>query len=215
MKRVFIFLTVVCLFSCKQKAAQTSPIHSTYKPEAVKLNDSAVKVATTVTQTPRPQVLTTAIGLLNQATSIDTSYYTAYWNKRAYQIEARQYTDAFATGKQMLKLSPDNADDYTCQGMISEMALDSVGAVKYFNQAISLYNSILDTMNVNNKDYKPMELGKAMDLIMVNQRTNGNEILKKLQDDSQGIFEKKSYKKYINLSKNGVVNNYTPGKYDE
>jgi len=95
------------------------------------------------------------------------------------------------------------------------MALDSVSALKYFNQAISLYSSVLDTMDVNNKDYKAMELGKAMDLIMVNQRTNGNVILKKLQDDSQGIFERKSYKKYINLSKNGIVNNYTPGKYDE
>jgi len=215
MKRVFIFLTVVCLFSCKQKAAQTPKIHRTYKPEAVKLNDSAVKVANAPANIPRPQVLTTAIGLLNQATSIDTSYYTAYWNKRAYQIEARQYTDALATGKQMIKLSPDNADDYTCQGMVNEMALDSVSALKYFNQAISLYSSVLDTMDVNNKDYKAMELGKAMDLIMVNQRTNGNVILKKLQDDSQGIFERKSYKKYINLSKNGIVNNYTPGKYDE
>jgi tetratricopeptide (TPR) repeat protein len=215
MKRVFIFLTVVCILGCKQKAAQTAQIHRTYKPEAVKLNDSAVKVASEVTQTPRPQVLTTAISLLNQATSIDTSYYTAYWNKRAYQIEARQYTDALATGRQMIKLSPNNADDYTCQGMISEMALDSVNALKYFNNAIIAYNRILDTMDISNSKYKPMQLGKAMDLIMVNQRTNGNAIFKKLQDDSQGIFEKKSYKKYINLSKNGIVNNYVPGKYDE
>jgi len=199
MKRILILLIAACLFSCKQKGTAQSTIHKKYNPEAVKLSNSALKMAQSSYGADRPQALTNAIALFNKALSIDSNYYWACYNKLAFQLELKQYQDALVTDKQLVRISPYKLGD-------------TLSGNECFKKALSLYNNLLDTMSEKNKHYNDIKLNKAVALIMTGQQIKGNPILKQLYNTTTDTSYRQYYLLYMNKSRKQILDELYNGE---
>ena len=63
---------------------------------------------------------------------------------------------------------------------------DSISSQKYFREAATCYDKMLDTMGRNNKKYDILLLDKAVNLIIIDKQKEGNEILKQLYNKKTG-----------------------------
>jgi tetratricopeptide (TPR) repeat protein len=176
---------------------------SSIPQECINLNDSAINLVYKSSNFTMNQRLTDAIALLDKATKIDSADYVAYYNKRTYQLKLKQYNDALLTSKQMIKLSPNNGDNYFYVGVLCIKAGDTASSMPYFKRALSLYNNVLDTMNIKNVRYKSLKMAKATDLIVLGQKQKGNEILKDLYNKETDTLAKQEY---LNILK--TLNNH-------
>jgi len=212
MKRILILLIAACLFSCKQKGTAQSTIHKKYNPEAVKLSNSALKMAQSSYGADRPQALTNAIALFNKALSIDSNYYWACYNKLAFQLELKQYQDALVTDKQLVRISPYKADSYSNEGLLEDKLGDTLSGNECFKKALSLYNNLLDTMSEKNKHYNDIKLNKAVALIMTGQQIKGNPILKQLYNTTTDTSYRQYYLLYMNKSRKQILDELYNGE---
>ena len=87
-----------------------------------------------------------AIILLDKATSIDSNYYLAYWNKLRLLSELKQYDKALVAAKHLIRANPTNPDIYVTIGTLYERLEDTVSANKYYINGLELSNKYLDTM---------------------------------------------------------------------
>lgn len=213
MRSLTIVATIIFLFSCKQK--------HTYNPEAIKLNDSAVMMKQSIAgfqlerRIGKDSFAKIQLILLNKATKIDSDYLIAYWNKFGIQYALKQYSDVLVTGKEMVRLSPNDALVKYLVGKIYDKTGDTTRARVYYNYYLSYCDHILDTMSKNNKQLEQTKLQKALVLILLNQPQQGHDILEKLYEEAGGKdknnnpytikdnvhLDKDSYLLYMHLSK--------------
>jgi len=212
MKRILILLIAACLFSCKQKGTAQSTIHKKYNPEAVKLNDSAIRITHFSYNGNSPKALENGIALLDKAITIDSNYYIAYGNKLSFQTELKQYSDAAITDKQLIRISPHNPDNYSVEGSLEYKMGDTLSGNEYFKTALSLYNNLLDTMSMKNRRYKDVEMGKAVALIMIGQQIKGNIILKQLYNATTDTLYRQNYLFYMNKSRQQLLDGLYNGE---
>jgi tetratricopeptide (TPR) repeat protein len=168
-----LILLLVGLFSC----GQTGSNH-TINPYAKKLNDSAVRMTFQMNDSSYQK----AILLLDQATAIDSNYFVAYYNKLIFQSQLKQYDKALVTSNNLIRIRPMAPDLHLTCGELYEKISDTVSAKYNFQTALSLYDSILDTMSVGNRHYDMLFMNKAIDLIMLGEQIQGHELLKQLYD---------------------------------
>jgi tetratricopeptide (TPR) repeat protein len=204
--RLLTLLLIVGLTACGQQ-------HK-YVPDkkAMQLNDSAMRLAMHTTQDSEYQKV---ILLLDKATTIDTNYFIAYFNKLSYQCKIKQYDKALETAKHINLIRPNFVDQYVTVGILYEKTGDSITAKKYYDIALNKFNNILDTMNLNNKNYSMFLMGKGIDLILTGQQIIGSEILKKLYDKPSDEFIKDFVSPYINKPRSEVFNNLINPKESE
>jgi len=196
--RLLILLFAGCLFGCKSKAQKIA-----IKPEAIKLNKIAMD--TLIKGADRVKALAAAVTLLNKATEIDSNYFIGYSNKFSYQTELKEYDKALITGKRMMKLRPNNVTIKMQVGIVYEKTGDKVAAIQCYNQGLSIYDKLLDTMNVNNPAYKELLFEKASDLVLLHQEQKGYSIMRELYDKEANTDIKQMYKQYINMSREDMI----------
>ena len=156
--------------------------------------------------TQNNQMMENAISLLDLAIKIDSSYFTAYKNKFTFQTQLKQYANAKLTAKQMVTLRPNDADyKKIMAGGAFERAGDLSPATQYYKSALVTYNRVLDTMSVTDKGYRSLEIGKAMNLILLNKEKEGRDLLKGLLAKETDPAYKLLFEEYMNFNKHDIL----------
>ena len=195
--KLLVFLVVLCFVSCKSHSHK-------YNPEAIKLNDTAVKWSLQFVGN-RYHLIQKAIALLDSATKIDSDYIIAYGNKFSLQMKIQHYKDAVFTGKQLMRLDPNN-DIYKIQvGMACEHIGDTVTAKQYYKDGLAYFDRVLDTVNVSNKIYSTLVYEKAGAMILLHQQHEANGFLKTHYDKASG-FDKELYQQEMNTTREKLLN---------
>lgn len=197
MKKLVILIVVACCLSCKSSHSQQK-----INPEAVKLNNQALDLVMHSGGQENDKIFEKAIALLNQAIKMDSNYSNAYLNKFTDQNELKKYSDAIVTGKQLIALRPNNVNIKLMVGEDFEKLGDTTASVKYYDDALSGYNKILDTMSVNNKAYSSFLSSKAINLILLNRQKEGFEILNTMAAKETDHYLKQMYVQYLTMSRN-------------
>jgi len=192
-KLSFVFFAI-CILSCKHKPK--------YNPEAVKLNNLAVKLFMQSVDSNNKQ---NAINLLNKATAIDSNYFTAYWNKLSFQMGLKQYDNALITARRITVIRPNNAYVQAMVGNLLEIKGDSISSKPNFNASLLLYNKMLDTINVKDSRYKDVVFGKATDLIMLGKQSEANILLKQLYNSTTDTVYRQMYMQYIGKDRKTTI----------
>ncbi|MEO6852133.1 MAG: hypothetical protein ABI203_07990 [Mucilaginibacter sp.] len=203
MKKLSILLFPLFLFSCK-------PHHNKPDPEAMKLNDSAVNIMTSMlggqleSRVGKDSLYKIQLKMLNRATKIDSNYFVAYVNKFGAQCRLKRYKDALITGKEMVRLAPKDPVIKFLVGKIYEQNGDTILARSYYQDYLSYCDDRLDTMSTNNKSHKDIELQKAMVLVLLNQEQKGHEILNRLSQQADD-WDKDTYIILMHLKRADMI----------
>jgi tetratricopeptide (TPR) repeat protein len=168
MKRYLILALILILnVSCRDKKPN-------YNPEAIELNNKACELM-------KNQMNDSALILLDKATSIDKTYYTAYGNKIEIYCQRKDYLKAIIEAENELKAKPDLAEAWTFTGLLYDWRGDTIKAKDYYQKSISLYDK-----RISNEDYKENlisnKLNRAVSLILLGNEKAGKDELKKLKE---------------------------------
>lgn len=203
MKRSLILLIIICFFSCKSAHR--------YNPEAIKLNDSAAAMQMEKFQVSLikygsvDSIKKVQIGLLNKATSIDTDYFTGYWNRLALQNSLKLYKEAAITCKQLIRLRPNDAFISFFVAEVYDETGDTISARKCYVNSLAMSNMQLYGEDTNNKRFKSAEFNKAKALVMLGEQKKANNLLLELYNNETEPFLKSLYKDYMNKSKADII----------
>lgn len=189
-----ILLLAVFYISCKKK-----PVN----PQAIKLYKSVMDSYIRSSYTKRG--MENAVTGLNKAIKIDTNYFAAYESKFGFELLLKHYQDAILTGKQMVRLSPNNITIRMQMGVVYENSGDKVTAEKYYNQGLSMYNKLLDTMSSDNKMCKEIEFEKVLGLIFLHQEQKGYGLIKDLFNKEPDAGIKQMYQQFMNTSREDLL----------
>ena len=209
-KFITVFL-LIAICSCGPK-----PKMHKVEPAAVQLNNQAMTLVRFIDNADSSKK---AIFLLDKATLIDSNYFLGYSNKLMFYYQLKQFDKLVWTNNKLIQLQPSAHDLYLRGGLFYEQIGDTVSANGYFNKSLTICNAVLDTMNNKSRDFVMMTTNQAINLIMLNDSTKGNNILKVLYDyvpeDLQfDNAEKKYIQSLIGKNKKDLVellNN--PNKY--
>ncbi len=207
MKRFsLLILFPVLFFSCDDQADHPKGVVDS---QARKLNDRACML----TRSGKNEDIQQAIGMLDQATKIDSNYFTAYWNKLAFLDKLKEYDRALATAKELNRLKPNDPVFYVTIGTFYQRKNDSVTANTYFQNAMTHFNAALDTLSPQGRHYDFLLMNKGIDLIMLGKMKEGNDILQQLYDSHSDSTFRKTVSFYMNKDKKEIVdsleNNHT------
>jgi len=171
-------------------------------PTAVRLNNLAIDLSLYMDNNDSAGK---AIKFLDSATSIDSNYFLGYYNKLMFLNQLKQYDKAIVTVNNLIRLKPNANDIYWNGGIIYEKIGDTVSSRFYFQKSLTICTKVLDTMNVNNKDYYMLVTNKAIDLIMLGHQTNGNLLLKEVFENQTDSFQKEMIHSFMNRSKSEII----------
>lgn len=195
--KVTLIIVSFSLFACGQKAAKRK-----INPTAVRLNDSAIYL---YPYADNYDSVNKAVRLLDSATAIDSNYFLGYSNKLMFLNQLKQYDKAIVAVNNLIRLKPNANDIYFIGGIFYEKMGDTVSSHFYFQKSLIICSKILDTMNVNNKNYDMLVTNKAMDLIMLGQQANGNLLLKQVYENQTDSSQKELIYPFINKNKAEII----------
>ena len=193
---IVIFLFPM-FYSCGQKA------NHKFDPLAVRLNNQAIGLM--MTSRGNKDGSLKAIVLLDSATKIDSNYFRAYYNKLMFMNELGLYEKAVQTVNNLIRINPYAQDLYLTGGMLYEKTKDSVMANSYFKKSLSICNSVLDTINENNKSYYLLTMDKAINIILLGDSANGNHMLTQLYNKQNDDAYKQLLVPYINKGRREII----------
>jgi tetratricopeptide (TPR) repeat protein len=199
---VFLFIT---LYSCGQKPAKHKA-----DPAAVALNNKAMELVPFI---DNPDCSKKALSLLDQATNIDSEYFLGFNNKLMFLYQLKQFDKAALTVNKLIDLRPSAHDLYLMGGVLYERLGDTISSKNHFQKSLTICNSVLDTMNVKNRDYDMLFMNKAINVIMLGDEAKGNELLKQLYDKQTDDTFKELTASFMNKSKKELVDFMTENKY--
>ncbi len=199
-KHIYI-IPLLFLWSCGANK-ESAPINKT----AILYCDSAMVLSSTEGVAGYPK----AIDLLDKATSIDSNYYLAYWNKLSLLSVLKKYDRALLAAKHLIRANPTNPDIYVTTGALYERLEDTISANKYYNNGLELYNKIFDTMNAETPNYDMLLMNKGITLVLMGKDKEGNEVLKKIYDRQTDKDYKETLLGFMNKSKVEILDRYQP-----
>lgn len=167
-------------------------------PLAKKLNDSAMQKWMNLSDSSDYGIV---IGLLDQATTIDSQFYIAYWNKLALLNTIGKYNEAIHVTRDLLRLQPNTADVYTIIGTMYEKMGKPDSAKIAYNMAEEKFSNILDTMSKKTKVHKDVMLNRAINLKMMGQEQQENALLKQMYDKETDSTWKELILSFMNKPK--------------
>ena len=159
-------------------------------PEAKLLNDSAFKI---LMRSTNPEDYQNAIGLLDKAIAIDSTYIGAYRKKISLETLLKQYDKALITSKKLNSLRPENPSFALTTGILYEKNGDTSSSFNYYRKALALYEKILDTMSMANQEHFGFAMNRGIIFILLNKPEIGNDILKALYQNQAD----EKYKEYL------------------
>jgi tetratricopeptide (TPR) repeat protein len=176
MKTLKILIAFLCITYC---SCGQNKIKRKKDPNVVRLNNCIISL---IQFTNNTDSCKKAILLLDSATAIDSSDYLVYWNKLPFLAHLKEYNKAIVAINNILRLEPNANDVYLMGGMFYEKIKDTITSKIYFQKSLTICNSALDTMNVNNRDYSMLVGNKAVNLIMLGEQAQADKLLKKLSE---------------------------------
>ena len=204
LKFILLFFSIA-LYSCGQKKY--------YSKVDVKVARLTNKIIPLVNFIDNPDSCKKALSFLDSATTIDSSCFLCYYNKLMFLYSLKQYDRAVEAMNQCIKLNPSVHDLYLTGGILYEKIGDTAHSINYFNKSLTICNSVLDTMKVNNSDYDMLVGNKAINLIMLGKNKDANELLQKLYDKQTDSNLQKLTLSMMNKSKKELVNSMTNSQY--
>jgi tetratricopeptide (TPR) repeat protein len=191
---IAFFIFSVYLVAC----GQSNKTKQLVNPEAKKLSDSAMLV---FLKSFKEEDYERSILLLEKATKIDSNYFKAYYNRMLIENTFKHYDKALIAANRITRLKPDDPGFYITAGILYEKNGNPSSSKEYFQTALVKYNSILDTMQLNNPGLFFLKMNKGVDLILLNQQEQGNTILKDLYaKETAGIY-KEALTPFLNKSR--------------
>lgn len=206
--RFLILLFIITNLNESLFAQRNDSTNHIVDQRAIQLNDSAVKSVV------QYQSYETAVTLLDKALQIDSNYLMALANKCSYEIALHRYDQAINTAKRMIKLKPRAPEYFVSGGLAYFLSGDSTSSQKYFQEAVAIYDRILDTMNKKSNAYKLVLMGKAVNLIFSGDSPKSNVILKYLDENTHDEIEKEFYSEFINKPRKEIIDELANGKQD-
>jgi tetratricopeptide (TPR) repeat protein len=193
---VFYFLILLIPASCKTQKTYLKQ----YDPKAIKLNNSAMKIAYNIS-TCNPDSINKSIDLLEKAIKIDSSYYTAYVNESGMFCRLKKYSSAINVLTRGEANCPGEIMIVTMKGFLYEKTNNVDSAGKMYIKAIASYDSLLnkDPSNIS------LKLNRLFLLLFTDnakeakiefekiKKENPNNSLVKSMNDLIYSFDKKLY----------------------
>jgi tetratricopeptide (TPR) repeat protein len=142
---------------------------------------------------------------LDSATQLDSNYFLGYYNKLIFLNQLKQYDKEIITINRLIRLRPNANDLYLTGGITYEKMGDDISSQDYFKKSLSICDKVLDTMNIHDRDYNMLAENKAVNLIMLVQRANGNFVLKQVYQSETDSLEKKWIHSLMNKSKSEII----------
>lgn len=146
-----------------------------------------------------------AIKLLDQAIKTDSNYFDAYWNKFGLQAEAGEFENALVTGKEMIRLKPEEAHIYNETGMVYEKLGDTASARRCFRQALGLCRDKTQWESEGTSYRVQTQEDKAVALILLNKQDEGRYILHDLYETSVNVERKQHLLILMNMKRSDLV----------
>jgi tetratricopeptide (TPR) repeat protein len=201
MKKFPLILLTIFLIAC-----DTTIEKSRINPIAIKLNDSAVNLLMTFDTIK----IINGIKLLDSAIQIQPDYDNAYWNMISLQTQIGLKDEALNTSYQYEKIRPQSTYIKMTIGIMLDSKGDSIKAQTKYLEAGNIYNQILDTINVNSKDYNMLMMDMAVNLKLLNNDSNANKILKSIKLDSSSMSLQPIIDSFIYMDRKQIINNFKP-----
>ncbi len=168
MKKHLLFGLILILgISCQDKKSK-------YNSEAIELNNNACELM-------KLGLNDSALILLNKATTLDSTYYTAFINKVEIYYQSKDYKKALIEAENILKVKPDFAEAWTYSGMLYEIFGDSTKAKIYYEKSVDLFEQRIK----NSKDKNSIisnRLNKAFSNILLGNENEGRKELFELKE---------------------------------
>jgi hypothetical protein len=195
LKFVLLFL-LISLYSCGQKKYHANP-------EATRLNNKIISLTRYIDNTDSCKK---ALSFLDSATTIDSNCFTCYYNKLMFLTSLKQYDKAILTINCLIRLKPLANDLYMTGGVFYKKIGDTISSNAYFQKSLTICNSVLDTLNTNDRDHDMLIINKGIDIIILGDQVKGKQILKQLYDRQTDSTYKEYIASFMNKSKEQLLN---------
>lgn len=195
-----MFRTIFALLFLSACAQRTSK--PKFDPVVVRLNNMAINLSSYIQNSDSANK---AINYLDSATIIDSNYFLGYYNKLIFLNQLKQYDKALIAINQLIRLRPNANDIYITGGIIYEKIGDTISSRRYFEKSLSICASILDTMNVKNRNYNMLALNKAINLVLLGQNIKGNLLLKQVYENQIDSSQKATTLSFMNKNKDEII----------
>jgi tetratricopeptide (TPR) repeat protein len=190
-------LLLISLGSCTQNAAEHK-----VDPAAKVFNERAMTLYSSIDNIDSAKK---AIALLDSATTIDSDYYLAYYNKLVFLGNIKQFDKALLAVNNLIRIRPSAHDFYLTRGFLYYRLANMKASKLDFQQALTICSKVLDTMSLKSKNYDYICLDKAISLVMLGQQSEGQVILKQIYNRQTDSSWKKYYGSYLNKSPKQLV----------
>ena len=121
-----------------------------------------------------------AIQLLDKATSSDSNFFNAHYNKLPFLNELKDYKKCIAVINSLNRIKPNANDIYLLSGVFLDKIGDTTLANNYFSKSLEICSNVLDTMHISNNDYQILLGNKAFNLIMTGDRAKADKAFQSL-----------------------------------
>jgi tetratricopeptide (TPR) repeat protein len=161
MNNLLVIAFLLVLNAPGELVAQNAPKRTSYNPEAVKLNNRAMALAIFISD---PDSCRRGLVLLDQATSIDSNYFTGYSNKLMFYAQLQEFVEGAKTADKLVSLRPRAHDLYLTGAVFHAKAGHDKTAIEYLEKSLSICKAVMDTMNADNPNFETLSLHSAIAL---------------------------------------------------
>jgi tetratricopeptide (TPR) repeat protein len=193
-------LSLISLCSC----AQDTPKHKV-DPAAKAFNERAMTLYSFIDNIDSAKK---AIVLLDSATTIDSDYYLAYYNKLIFSTNIKQFDKALLAANNLIRIRPSVHDFYLTRGFLYYRLGNTNASKSDFQHSLTICGKVLDTMSSKNKNYDYISMDRAISLIMLGQQDKGQQILKQIYNRQTDSSWKKYYGSYLNKNPKQLIELY-------
>lgn len=148
--------------------------------------------------------------LLDRAIKIDSLDYDAWLNKLTFQCRLQHFDNAIATLKKMDRIFRGEGEVQFLLGILFYKTGHSKDAVTTLNKLLKQYNTDLQKGD-KDPNYKNILISKGIVLILVDNPTEGKNILHKLYNEEKDPYTQSYLGFYINSNKEEIINDRVPG----
>jgi tetratricopeptide (TPR) repeat protein len=194
----FLLITV---YSCGQSTAKKK-----VDPNVTILSN---KIIPLVNHIDNPDSCKQALLYLDSATKIDNNCFLCYYNKLMFLYSLKQFHKAVETMNECIRIKPSAHDLYLTGGILYEKIGDTISSRKYFQKSLTLLNSVLDTIKVQDMTYEMLVSNKAINLIMLGDSKSGNDLLKAITDRQKEPELRERTLSFMNKTKKELVDMMT------
>jgi tetratricopeptide (TPR) repeat protein len=194
------FITVLLLIALNSCGQSTS--RQNVDPRAVILSN---KIIPLVNHIDNPDSCKQALLYLDSATKIDTNCFLCYYNKLMFFYSLREFSKAVETINHCIRIEPSAHDLHLTGGILYEKVGDTISSKKYFEKSLTILNSVLDTMKVQNMNYEMLVINKAINAIMLADNKTANDLFTALAGKRQEPELRQVILSFMNKNKKELV----------